>query len=44
VTTEYFIADTEPLEYCHLHPEHFGNWFGRTLRGLGDWLGGRRVP
>jgi penicillin-binding protein 1A len=44
VTTEYFIAGTEPLEYCHLHPEHFGNWFGRTLRGLGDWLGGRRVP
>jgi penicillin-binding protein 1A len=42
VTTEYFIAGTEPVEYCHLHPEHFGNWFGRTLRGIGGWITGRR--
>lgn len=40
VHTEYFIAGTEPTEYCPLHPEGVGGWFGRTLRGIGDWLGG----
>jgi hypothetical protein len=40
VRTEYFVAGTQPTEYCPLHPEGVGGWFGRTLRGIGDWLGG----
>ncbi|HLM68804.1 MAG TPA: PBP1A family penicillin-binding protein [Longimicrobium sp.] len=40
VHTEYFIAGSEPMEYCPVHPEGAGGWFGRTLRGIGDWLDG----
>lgn len=42
--TEFFIPGTEPTQYCPLHPEGVGGWFGRTLRGLGDWLGGGEPP
>jgi penicillin-binding protein 1A len=41
VRTEYFVQGTVPTEHCPLHPDDFGRWFGRTLRGIGDWLGGR---
>lgn len=40
VRTEYFIPGTEPAEYCPIHPDNFGGWVDRTLRGIGDWLGG----
>ncbi|HEX6042375.1 PBP1A family penicillin-binding protein [Longimicrobium sp.] len=40
VRTEYFIPGSEPTEYCPVHPEGAGGWFDRTLRGIGDWLGG----
>ena len=39
VATEYFLAGTEPTEHCPVHPDDFGGWFGRTMRGVGDWLG-----
>ncbi len=40
VRTEYFLPGTEPAEYCPLHPDNFGGWVNRALRGIGDWLGG----
>jgi penicillin-binding protein 2D len=42
VVAEHFIHGTEPGEYCHLHPEGIEGWFRRTVRGFGDWIGGRR--
>jgi penicillin-binding protein 1A len=39
VAAEYFLPGTEPTEQCPLHPDDFGGWFGRTMRGVGDWLG-----
>jgi hypothetical protein len=42
VVTEYFVEGTAPTEHCPMHPEDFGGWFNRTVRGLGDWLGGGR--
>jgi penicillin-binding protein 1A len=44
VRTEYFVAGTAPTEYCPVHPEGVGGWFGRALRGIGDWLGGEPAP
>jgi penicillin-binding protein 1A len=44
VATEYFIAGTAPTQYCPNHPEGVGGWFGRAMRGLGDWLGGGQEP
>jgi penicillin-binding protein 1A len=45
VRTEYFIPGTEPVEHCPLHPDDFGGWVDRTLRGIGDWIsGGNRPP
>ena len=41
VRTEYFIPGTEPAEYCPLHPDGIDGWFGRTIRGIGDWITGR---
>jgi membrane carboxypeptidase/penicillin-binding protein len=41
LSTEYFIAGTEPLGYCYLHPEGMDGWVRRTFRGLGDWFNGR---
>ena len=44
VRTEYFIPGTEPTEYCPVHPDNFGGWVDRTLRGIGDWItGGSRA-
>ena len=40
VTEEFFIPGTEPTEVCPLHPDGIEDWFGRTVRGLGDWLRG----
>lgn len=40
VHTEYFVPGTEPTQYCQTHPEGVGGWFRRTLRGIGDWIGG----
>jgi len=44
VRTEYFIPGTEPAEYCPLHPDDFGGWVNRTLRGIGDWINGGSRP
>jgi penicillin-binding protein 1A len=44
VRTEYFIPGTEPAEYCPIHPDNFGGWVDRTLRGIGDWIGGGPRP
>ncbi|WP_420129289.1 penicillin-binding protein 1A [Longimicrobium sp.] len=44
VRTEYFIAGTEPVEHCPLHPDDFGGWVDRTLRGIGDWISGGSRP
>jgi hypothetical protein len=44
VRTEYFVSGSQPTEYCPNHPEGAGGWFGRTLRGLGDWLDGGAPP
>jgi penicillin-binding protein 1A len=44
VRTEYFISGTEPTEYCPIHPDDFGGWVGRTLRGIGDWISGGTQP
>jgi penicillin-binding protein 1A len=45
VRTEYFIPGTEPVEHCPIHPDDFGGWVDRTLRGIGDWIsGGDRPP
>ncbi|HEU0055569.1 MAG TPA: PBP1A family penicillin-binding protein, partial [Longimicrobium sp.] len=41
VTVEYYVPGTEPTEPCPWHPDGFGgSWLGRTLRSVGDWLGG----
>jgi penicillin-binding protein 1A len=43
VRSEWFLRGTEPLEYCRLHPEPgLDGWFRRTVRGIGDWIGGGR--
>jgi hypothetical protein len=42
VVTEYFLESSVPTEHCPLHPEDFGGWLNRTVRGIGDWLGGGR--
>lgn len=44
VRTEYFIPGTEPVEHCPLHPDDFGGWVDRTLRGIGDWISGGSRP
>lgn len=43
VVEEFFIEGTEPVGTCPLHPVfETGNWFTRSLRGIGGWLD-RRV-
>jgi penicillin-binding protein 1A len=43
IRREWFLAGTEPLEYCRLHPEPgIEGWIHRTVRGIGDWIGGGR--
>lgn len=40
IAVEYYLAGSEPTEQCPLHPDDLGGFLGRTIRGLGGWLGG----
>jgi penicillin-binding protein 1A len=42
VVTEYYLRGHEPAGYCPAHPDDFGGWLNRALRGVGDWLSGGR--
>ena len=38
-------AAAETVGHCPIHPDDFGRWVYRTLRGIGDWIsGGNRPP
>jgi penicillin-binding protein 1A len=44
VKEEWYLAGTEPVNFCELHQPGPGGWLRRQLRSFGDLLGGSAEP